>query len=49
VATEFSHSNTKDASKILQSDDIAHAVAMIVTQAPQSFISEILIRPTAKP
>jgi 3-oxoacyl-[acyl-carrier protein] reductase len=49
VATEFSHSNTKDPAKILKSEDIAHAVAMIVTQAPQSFISEVLIRPTAKP
>ncbi len=49
VATDFSHSNTKDPSKILQSEDIAHAVAMLVTQSPQSFISEILIRPTAKP
>jgi len=24
-------------------------VAMIVTQAPQSFVSEILLRPTQKP
>jgi NADP-dependent 3-hydroxy acid dehydrogenase YdfG len=34
---------------MLKAEDIAHAVAMIVTQSPQSFISEILIRPTAKP
>jgi NADP-dependent 3-hydroxy acid dehydrogenase YdfG len=39
----------KDPAKLLQSEDIAHAVAMLVTQAPQSFISEVLIRPTAKP
>ncbi len=39
----------KDAKKMLQPEDIAHAVAMLVTQAPQSFVSEILIRPTQKP
>src|SRR5580698_7552998 len=49
VNTEFSHSSSKDSSKVLQSEDIAHAVAMIVTQAPQSFISEVLMRPTQKP
>jgi len=49
VATEFSPHAGKDPAKMLQSEDIAHAVAMIVTQSPQSFISEILIRPTAKP
>ena len=49
VATDFSPHTGKDASKLLQADDIAHAVAMIVTQAPQSFISEVLMRPTQKP
>ncbi|HEY0703357.1 MAG TPA: SDR family NAD(P)-dependent oxidoreductase [Candidatus Acidoferrales bacterium] len=49
VATEFSPHTGKDPAKMLQSEDIAHAVAMLVTQSPQSFISEILIRPTAKP
>jgi len=49
VATEFSPHTGKDPAKMLQSNDIAHAVEMIVTQSPQSFISEILIRPTAKP
>lgn len=49
VATEFSPHAGKDANKMLQADDISHAVAMIVTQAPQSFISEILMRPTQKP
>ena len=39
----------KDTSKILQAEDIAHTVEMIVTQAPQSFISEVLMRPTQKP
>jgi 3-oxoacyl-[acyl-carrier protein] reductase len=49
VATDFSPHTGKDPAKLLQSEDIAHAVEMIVTQSPQSFISEILIRPTFKP
>ncbi len=49
VATEFSPHAGKDPAKLLQPEDVAHAVAMLVTQAPQSFISEILIRPTQKP
>ncbi len=49
VATEFSPHHGKDPRKMLQAEDIAHAVEMIVTQAPQSFISEILIRPAQKP
>jgi 3-oxoacyl-[acyl-carrier protein] reductase len=49
VATDFSPHAGKDPSKMLQPDDIAHVVAMIVTQAPQSFISEVLLRPTQKP
>ena len=34
---------------MLQPDDVAHVVRMIVTQAPQSFASEIVLRPTQKP
>jgi 3-oxoacyl-[acyl-carrier protein] reductase len=49
VATDFSPHAGKDPSKMLQAEDVAHAVEMIVTQAPQSFISEILLRPTQKP
>jgi 3-oxoacyl-[acyl-carrier protein] reductase len=49
VDTELSPHAGKDPAKMLQSDDVAHAVAMLVTQAPQSFISEVLIRPTQKP
>jgi 3-oxoacyl-[acyl-carrier protein] reductase len=49
VATAFSPHAGKDPRKMLQPGDIAHAVEMIVTQAPQSFISEILLRPTQKP
>ncbi len=49
VATEFSPHPGKDASKMLRPQDVAHVVAMVVTQAPQSFASEILLRPTQKP
>jgi 3-oxoacyl-[acyl-carrier protein] reductase len=49
VDTELSPHAGKDPRKMLQSEDVAHVVAMLVTQAPQSFASEILIRPTLKP
>jgi 3-oxoacyl-[acyl-carrier protein] reductase len=49
VATDFSPHAGKDTSKMLQPDDIAHVVESIVTHAPQSFISEVLLRPTQKP
>lgn len=39
----------KDVSKMLQPDDVAHVVSMLVTQAPQSFASEVILRPTQKP
>ncbi len=49
VASEFSPHAGKDEKKMLQPDDVAHAVAMLVTAAPGSFISEVLMRPTLKP
>jgi NAD(P)-dependent dehydrogenase (short-subunit alcohol dehydrogenase family) len=49
VDTELSPHAGKDPAKMLQPEDVAHAVAMLVTQAPQSFVSEILLRPTQKP
>ncbi len=49
VATEFPGQRGKSPSKILQPDDVAHAVAALVTQAAGSFISEVHIRPTRKP
>jgi 3-oxoacyl-[acyl-carrier protein] reductase len=49
VATEFPGRGGKTPSKILQPDDVAHAVAALVTQAAGSFISEVHIRPTRKP
>lgn len=47
--TELGPHTGKDPKKMLQPDDVAHAVAMLVTQAPQSFASEIILRPTQKP
>ena len=49
VNTEFSPHTGKDARKMLQPEDVAHAVETIVTQEPQSFISEVVLRPTQKP
>jgi NAD(P)-dependent dehydrogenase (short-subunit alcohol dehydrogenase family) len=49
VDTELSPHAGKAKSKMLQPDDVAHAVAAIVTQQPQSFMSEVLLRPTQKP
>jgi NADP-dependent 3-hydroxy acid dehydrogenase YdfG len=34
---------------MLSPSDIAHAVTMLVTQEANSFISEVIIRPTMKP
>jgi 3-oxoacyl-[acyl-carrier protein] reductase len=39
----------KDPNKKLQPDQIASVVATLVTQPAQSFISEVLMRPTQKP
>jgi 3-oxoacyl-[acyl-carrier protein] reductase len=48
VATEFSGRGPKDASKVLSPEDVAHAVEMIVTQGPKSFMSQVQIRPLRK-
>ena len=49
--TRFSPSETsgKARERMLQPEDVAHAVRMLVTQEPNSFISEIIMRPTQKP
>jgi 3-oxoacyl-[acyl-carrier protein] reductase len=52
VATGFSTGSArgpKDPAKVLSPEDVAHAVEMIVTQSPQSFLSEIHLRPLRKP
>jgi 3-oxoacyl-[acyl-carrier protein] reductase len=49
VATEFGGQSKKNPEKALQADDVAHAVAALVTQSAGSFISEVHIRPTRKP
>ena len=49
VDTELSPHAGKDARKMLKPEDVAHVVAMLVTQAGESFASEVLLRPTLKP
>ena len=44
IAKEFEKRARK-----LQPEDVANVVAMLVTQPPQSFISEVRMRPTQKP
>ena len=57
VNTEFGHAggsaeneaqNAKNARKI-QPQDVADVVALLVSQRPNSFVSEVLMRPTQKP
>jgi 3-oxoacyl-[acyl-carrier protein] reductase len=48
VATEFSSHAGRNPATLLQPEDVAHAVAMLVTQSPQSFISEVDVRPLRK-
>jgi len=49
VHTEFSPHTGKDPGRMLQPDDVAHVVEMLVRQAPQSFVSEVDLRPAQKP
>jgi len=49
VDTAFDEHPGKDKNKMLRPDDVAHAVIMLVTQAPQSVMSVVLLRPTRKP
>ena len=50
VNTDFSpRRGAKDTSKMLKPEDVAHVIASLVTQEPQSFMSEVLLRPTVKP
>ena len=48
VATEFSPHAGRDPRTLLQPEDVAHAVAMVVTQSEGSFISEVDVRPLRK-
>ena len=49
VDTDLSPHAGKNKDRMLKPDDVAHVVAMLVTQAPQSFASEVILRPTQKP
>ena len=48
VNTEFGGGG-KEGSWKIQPEDVANVVALIVTQSPQSFVSEVLLRPARKP
>ena len=48
VATEFLGRGPKDAGKALKPEDVAHAVAAVVTQSAGSFMSEVQVRPLRK-
>ena len=48
VNTDFGRGG-KDRTKMLQPDDVAATVAMLVTQPRHAFISEVRMRPTQKP
>jgi 3-oxoacyl-[acyl-carrier protein] reductase len=47
--TDLSPHEGKDPAKMLQPEDVAHVIAMLVTQSSQSFVSEVSLRPTQKP
>jgi NAD(P)-dependent dehydrogenase (short-subunit alcohol dehydrogenase family) len=56
VNTEFGQtarggagSDPEKAARKIQPQDVADVVALLVTQKPNSFVSEVLMRPTAKP
>ncbi len=49
VDTDLSPHEGKNKERMLKPEDVAHVVAMLVTQASQSFASEVVLRPTQKP
>ena len=49
VDTDFGPHAGKDHGKMLRPEDVAHVVSMLVTQRPQAFVSEVLLRPAQKP
>ncbi len=48
VATEFSGKRPEQKPNALHPEDVAHAVETIVTQAPNSFVSQLQLRPLRK-
>ena len=57
VNTEFGHAGAAEASaeeseknaRKIQPQDVANVVALLVSQKPNAFVSEVLMRPTRKP
>ena len=49
VHTEFSPHTGKDPARMLQPGDVARVAGWLLDQEPQSFVSEVSLRPTMKP
>lgn len=49
VQTEFSPHTGKEPKRMLQPRDVARVVGWLLEQEEQSFVSEVLLRPTQKP
>jgi len=49
VQTEFSPHAGKEPQRMLQPQDVARVVGWLLEQEEQSFVSEVLLRPTQKP
>ena len=49
VHTDFSPHKGKDPARMLQPEDVAKTAGWLLEQSPQSFVSEISIRPAQKP
>jgi 3-oxoacyl-[acyl-carrier protein] reductase len=50
VATDFSpQGSAKDPSRMLQAEDVAHVVGMMVTAEGRGLVSEVSLRPARKP
>jgi NAD(P)-dependent dehydrogenase (short-subunit alcohol dehydrogenase family) len=47
--TDLSPHEGKSVEKMLRPEDVAHVVSMLVRQSPNSFTSEVVLRPTQKP
>jgi 3-oxoacyl-[acyl-carrier protein] reductase len=48
VATDFSTHSNRSPETLLEAEDVAHAVAMLASEGPHSFISEVDLRPRKK-
>ena len=49
VALNEAVERVKKEIKEMTEEIVAHVVTMLITQAPNSFVSEVILRPTTKP